>query len=365
MLLGLRNVSEAAQAPCAFSSMAELIQKDHVGGDNEAQRSDRSPFSTFDSKPGYRIHKRRPRKPVSCVPCRRSKLKCDRQQPCASCKRRECVESCTYRRARPITPNDPSPDAGSAPSPVSISSPIQQNPQIQDPLAPVDPDLGRILCNSIQAASATPQAHDRLNDTHGQWDALLQRPMDQMCQSAPSPNDPFSSPGNLCFPFPFGPTVSRPEILAILPPAHCCDYLVAEYFTHLSPLFHILHGPTFQKQYNTFRQNPSHADLSWIALLFAICSATMNTMEQDDAMLIELRPDTSRSHDISDIAYRFRTAAMICLSQDKFMIRHSLSTLEALLLLIYTISNHEGAERSWTLLGNLSDMAKHSKTILI
>ncbi|KAJ9395195.1 hypothetical protein DTO282F9_7853 [Paecilomyces variotii] len=74
-------------------------------------------------------------------------------------------------------------------------------------------------------------------------------------------------------------------------------------------------------------------------------------MENDNCMLTELWPDNSRPHDISEMAYRFRTAAMTCLSQDQFMIRHNLSTLEAILILIYTISNHEGAERSWTLLG--------------
>lgn len=119
----------------------------------------------------------------------------------------------------------------------------------------------------------------------------------------------------------------------------------------LSPLFHILHGPTFQKQYNAFRRDPARADLSWIALLFAICSATMNTLESDDHMLVDVWRDLAGTPDIPSANYRFRTAAMICLSHDQFMIRHNLSTLEALLLLIYTISNHEGAEHAWTLLG--------------
>ncbi|PYH98629.1 hypothetical protein BO71DRAFT_370650 [Aspergillus ellipticus CBS 707.79] len=51
---------------------------------------------------------------------------------------------------------------------------------------------------------------------------------------------------------PLGPNVSKGELVAILPPDHCCEYLITQYFTRLSPLFHILHGPTFQKQYNAF-----------------------------------------------------------------------------------------------------------------
>ncbi|GKZ39553.1 hypothetical protein AbraIFM66950_000561 [Aspergillus brasiliensis] len=197
--------------------------------------------------------------------------------------------------------------------------------------------------------ASTPQDH--LDSTHTQWDALLQRPMSHMGNSEATLNDTFTYPGTFCFPFPFGPSMSKQDILSLLPPEHCCDCLVTEYFLRLSPLFHILHGPTFQKQYNAFRRDPTRADLSWIALLFAICSATMNTLEGNDSILVDIWRDISGVPDIPSATYRFRTAAMICLSQDQFLIRHSLNTLEALLLLIYTISNHEGAERAWTLLG--------------
>jgi hypothetical protein len=40
------------------------------------------------------------------------------------------------------------------------------------------------------------------------------------------------------------------------------------------------------------------------------------------------------------------------LSQDDFLIRHDLTTLEALLVLIYAISHNEGVERGWVLLGS-------------
>lgn len=197
-----------------------------------------------------------------------------------------------------------------------------------------------------------PGQQGRQDESHRQWDSLLQRPMDEPAPALATPHsDPFTSPGNLFFPLPLGPTVTRLQLLAILPPPNCCDYLVTEYFMRLSPLFHILHGPTFQKQYNAFRQDSSRTDLSWVALLFTICSATVNTMQNDDSVLEELWPQHSDDHDIVGLAHRFRTAAMMCLSQDQFMIRHSLSTLEALLILIYTICNHEGAERAWTLLG--------------
>ncbi|CAI7665773.1 unnamed protein product [Penicillium viridicatum] len=265
-------------------------------------------MATWDSKSRPRIHMRRPRKPRN-------------DQPTKGVDRR-----------------------------TAASSPAGQSAQSREPLPPTTQEISDLLVTPGPAPS-TVFNWGRQNDTHTQWEALLQRPIDQMQSVTPSSNDLFTRPENISFPFPLGPTVSREEILALLPPAHCCDYLVTEYFARLSPMFHILHGPTFQKQYNAFRQNQSLADLSWLALLFAICSATLNTMDRDDRTLADFLLDTPGYRDINTATYGLRTASMICLSQDQFMTRHSLSTLEALLLLIYMISNNDGAERAWTLLG--------------
>lgn len=88
-----------------------------------------------------------------------------------------------------------------------------------------------------------------------------------------------------------------------------------------------------------------------MALLFLICSATLKSMEKDEIALVDVQAAVSDSYDISSISYKLRAAALISLSQDQFLIRHNLSTLEALLVLIYTISNIEGVEHAWTLLG--------------
>ncbi|KAJ6127597.1 hypothetical protein N7523_003209 [Penicillium sp. IBT 18751x] len=299
-----------------------------------------SAIATSDSKKGTTIQKRRPRKPVSCGPCRRSKLKCDRQQPCAACKKRECAQACLYQDARV---NQHTYGLQHA-TPVSSPTGTQRGS-----LPPATQEMTELSATPVPATTRVfSQGQD---DTHTQWDALLQRPIDQMQSVTSSPNDLSSHPGNNFFSFPFGPSVSRQEILALLPSANCCDYLVTEYFVRLSPMFHILHGPTFQKQYNAFRQNPAHSEMSWLALLFAICSATLNTMDSDDRLLTDLLLDTPGPRDIFTASYHFRNASMTCLAQDQFLIRHSMSTLEALLLLIYTISNNEGAERAWTLLG--------------
>lgn len=329
--------------------MEEIVHEDRPDAEGNGSAPTKSAYTTWNSKSTpARRHKRRPRQPISCAPCRHSKLKCDRQQPCASCRRRSCIDTCTYRGTQRNTlRNTPNSTVNDA---VPRSFPAKQG-SLQTLLPDSSTQSLQESIPSLVQPSTTPEEQQQQDTTHLQWDALLQRPIDQMGQSELSPDDPFTHSGSFCFPFPLGPNISQEELLALLPPPHCCEYLVTEYFMRLSPLFHILHGPTFQKQYNTFRNSPSQVDLSWLALLFAVCSATMNTMEPDNGMLGEILDSIPGPHNVSTLAYHYRTAAMICLSQDHFLIRHSLSTLESLLLLIYTISNNEGAERAWTLLG--------------
>jgi len=44
-----------------------------------------------------RVPAKRARKTINCGPCRLSKLKCDRERPCSSCKLRDTTASCYYQ----------------------------------------------------------------------------------------------------------------------------------------------------------------------------------------------------------------------------------------------------------------------------
>jgi hypothetical protein len=286
--------------------------------------------------PGKSNPRRRMRKTTSCEACRRNKLRCDRQAPCGSCRRRNRVVSCTYGRKDAATQQAlQSPDGGH-----------HSDLGMSDLLSPLGP--GSEV--PVRDACGVEQGH---NDyTTSQWDALLERPVDQM-------GDP-TAHGSLLqlgthFPFHLHLDQSLKELLTVLPTTHCCDYLITQYFVRLSPMFHILHGPTFQKQYKDFLQNPLKVDLSWLALLFAICSVSVHTLEEDDAVLKDLwlRQPQPHAQDRAVISNQLRASAMVCLSQDNFLVHHRLCTLEALLVMIYTISNYEGVERGWALLGKL------------
>lgn len=70
-------------------------------------------------------------------------------------------------------------------------------------------------------------------------------------------------------------TISREEIMASFPSRYTADILVARYFNHYDPSTHILHGPTFQAQYNKHWEDPSKTCIVWIGMLFAMMRLAM------------------------------------------------------------------------------------------
>lgn len=291
-----------------------------------------SPTAETPSSQAVRSRTRRPRKPLNCNPCRESKLRCDRQYPCGACKRRKLVNSCIYTNASSRAPTIAAPRA---PPLLSPAEPQAQTPRLLSPR----PD------RDVEESQAASEGHAR-------WDAVFERPTNQLCDTPVNDGSADNFPaGNSHFPFSIGPPVPKTELLAILPPKECCDYLISQYFLRLSPLFHVLHGPTFQKQYNEFLDNPLGVNLAWLALLFTILSMTLNTMEGSDTISMQLWSQDRRYQDLPAVASQFRKSAMLCLSEDQFLIRHSLNTLEALLILIYGMSHNDGVEQTWVLLG--------------
>ncbi|EXK28215.1 hypothetical protein FOCG_12759 [Fusarium oxysporum f. sp. radicis-lycopersici 26381] len=273
------------------------------------------------------VQKRRPRKPLNCDPCRHSKLKCDRGLPCATCLKRGWQDSCAYGS------NFTGPQKRRRTRLEVVDSVPQQQVQVQS----VE------VTEIVSSPSSTPEPIQQ------RWDHILRRPSVERSVIPDSPNPTVT--------LSFGPCVPITELLALLPPTSVTEYLVCRYFGTLSSLFHILHGPTFQTQYLDFLEAPEKTSLSWLAVLFAIISLTLKTIEPTDAGLVVLWQDTTIPRDLSVLSQKYRNAAMTALSQDQFLVRHDLSTLEALLILVHMISHNEGPEYGWALLGSALNIA--------
>lgn len=64
--------------------------------------------------------------------------------------------------------------------------------------------------------------------------------------------------------------MSQAELLACFPPKPTADILVSRYFNTYDPGIHIIHGPTFQKQYDKHWVNPNETPVVWLGLVFAM-----------------------------------------------------------------------------------------------
>ncbi|KAJ2990807.1 hypothetical protein NUW58_g2771 [Xylaria curta] len=267
-------------------------------------------------------------------------------RPCVSCVRRKCVDSCIYERPSGASRTRESP------------APAEGDLEPERPSAPYQSRIRHSICEGIQAPKDSGPGSNRSADlrehhalTHERWEEVLQRPMNPNEPSTFAPDDTASRAAGVCFPFPSESELTTSDLLAMLPSAPSCEYLISRFFMFMSQFFPILHGPTFQTEYAAFIRNPSAVDFSWLAVLFMLLSIGLHTLDYDDALPVDIRPNRSPLRDSSIPTRRYREAAMICLSKDQFLTRYRLSTLQALLLIVYEFCHEEGVERGWTLLG--------------
>ncbi|KAA8909516.1 hypothetical protein TRICI_004481 [Trichomonascus ciferrii] len=156
------------------------------------------------------------------------------------------------------------------------------------------------------------------------------------------------------FPFFDSPVVSsRIELLNSLPDRSVCDYLLDRYFHVFSDLFPILHEPMLRQDYEQlFTEHRTSLPLSLIALIYITFGLAMITVDENDSYLTSYWGYLEGPR-VEEIVQTFLTQAKKCLVTDNFMVHHSLTTLQALILLIYalSLSPGSGGVASWPLLG--------------
>lgn len=63
---------------------------------------------------------------------------------------------------------------------------------------------------------------------------------------------------------------SKAEVLSHFPPKPTADILVSRFFNTYDPGIHIIHGPTFQKEYDRHWLNPEETPIIWLGLVYAM-----------------------------------------------------------------------------------------------
>ncbi|KAL3469068.1 hypothetical protein BJX99DRAFT_242120 [Aspergillus californicus] len=316
------------------------------------------------------------RLPISCQACRTRKIRCSRDgRPCQTCVRRGLgAEDCIYLGQPRL----------------SSESALNADTTVQHELLARIRNLEELLQKQVGSqtgATRSPMPSPSLTSSFSESDSAIGLRSTEYARSALSTNvgslqtfasgyvrylplapqwgsvNPSSSHGDtlpdIDSEFPdddedmhipsAGRSASREELLAILPPSRYCDVLKDVYFRVFSPLFHILHDLTFEAEYQQFCHDPNSVTTAWISLLFIMLGIAVTALHDDDLLLADLGREKTVSRNIKVLSSRYRSAALRCLAADGVLSRHSINTLQSLILINYA-RLHRGLP-TWTLLG--------------
>lgn len=117
----------------------------------------------------------------------------------------------------------------------------------------------------------------------------------------------------------------KEEILRQFPPKNTCDSLIARFFNtyNYDPAFQIIHGPTFQKQYDRHWMDPSDTPVIWLGMCFAMMVIALQSFQRTG----EEPPEYQGRITPMLRDYRRLTAQCIVLADPMQPISHMLETL--------------------------------------
>ncbi|KAJ5088008.1 hypothetical protein N7456_011624 [Penicillium angulare] len=319
------------------------------------------------------------RLPISCQACRTRKIRCSRDgRPCQTCVRRGLgAEDCIYLGQPRLSTEQP--QSGDPNVQNELLSRIrnlegllqkQVNSQAGTPVGAPNSPLGALsatgsfsesdvgggldswdfrspMLGNIGNLHTSPSGHVRYVPLASQWESVVAKSPAAECLRDSDAD--IVDDDDLQIPLARNGNVSRAELLALLPPGRYCDNLKEVYFKVFSPIFHILHDLTFEAEYQQFCHDPGSVSTSWLALLFAILAIAISALNDDDPLLSDLGRERTVSRNIKALSARYRSAALRCLAADGVMTRHSINSLQALVLVSYA-RLHRGLP-FWTLLG--------------
>ncbi|KAF4119703.1 Fungal trans [Geosmithia morbida] len=235
-----------------------------------------------DRSGAHQRRQKRSRILLSCAPCRTSKLRCDRQQPCRQCSRKERQDLCEYaprpekKRSRP------------RPTPKNMSTRLKhlegvvremmdEDGKLNRPSGQTNGGVGKSIGGwrggakklQGQVIRGQNEVTSYIGETHCMAmldDVDLKAYFDNSEDEDDSDSPPFShleEPDLLMSELGSSSTVTREDLISQLPEKNVMARLVSRYFECLSPS---------QSKYARFCQNPDSATLHWISQVFMILS---------------------------------------------------------------------------------------------
>ncbi|UKZ80391.1 hypothetical protein TrVFT333_008150 [Trichoderma virens FT-333] len=228
------------------------------------------------------------RKPLSCLACRRHKLKCDRKVPCGTCIRYRREALCRQNPAPPKrgrakkAARDTDIDVGSELADADLAESdavgeVLQAPD-QNPIVAGSTGLGLVrLRNSFRTPGAeikdTPFFLRALG-LDANTTAIPVSSLSQLLAEIQSAGQP-----SLLWHMMEGATRRRyweTQLRSALPSRTMCDLLLNYYIDHINWIFQITHVPSFRREYEEFWDAGDDHELDFIftALIFTIISVS-------------------------------------------------------------------------------------------
>lgn len=258
------------------------------------------------------------RRALSCLPCRRHKLKCDRHVPCHSCTRYRREDLCRKHPAPSSVLESssflPKPNAASMP-PAHPSPPVHISPYAETSTTSYLPPVSS--SNSTTSTSATTTSTTTTTTTTTLAGTSVLSGSLPFLVSAGQPPVRQAEVA----------TFWKVQLTSFLPAQHHCDYLVQYYLDHLNWVHHPLHAPSFRAAYAAFwNTNVEDVSLLWLALLFTVLSCSAIYLPFHTARTAGLDPATIRLR-----AHQWHSASRQALDAGNYESRPSLIQIETFL----------------------------------
>ncbi|KAF8494457.1 hypothetical protein F5888DRAFT_660765 [Russula emetica] len=272
----------------------------------------RSPASldAFSSTDRIRVPAKRARKTINCGPCRLSKLKCDRERPCSSCKLRDTTASCYYQGQDGGSPAVSRTDVSSVNTAVEFS-------KIRQSLALVEAHVNHIQRSSALSGSATPSQRsfdasitlgtprlkeDPSNSDMSEPEAPGTRGLSSLGGLYAGPTSTFSllTPGVRDGEDDVNTPERTPDILPAydsdydlckeLPPASVIDGLVDYYFEYCNWVYRFVNHRAFMAAWARYKSG-ARADRTVLATVCMIMAVALHYLPIDHELRRALPPD--------------------------------------------------------------------------
>ncbi|KAK2625973.1 hypothetical protein QTJ16_004235 [Diplocarpon rosae] len=281
---------------------------------------------------------------TACWPCRQRKVKCDNKQPCENCVKRDHANLCSYNPKQNASKGSPASVAGvkRARSPSSDESKKDEDrwPRTTDE---GEPNESRYLGQNSIAAFLSEDAQIGEPSVDGEQDVIRKDIMPILGLQVSSASYPFMSRDHM--------DKIRQDIAASLPSDRDVLKMFNIFKQIVQPFWGLLIDvEDFESKLCIYLEDRSASSKhpvkdsstgvssAWLGMLFAVLAVATNYTE----LPYHKRAATSQA---------FVHSSFHCLRLSNYLIRPSLESLQALVILGFVLSNDMKAEASWALLG--------------